>query len=107
MHPSRKSPPEVVIRVAPICTGTNKQTPDYRSDTVITAKATDCEAASVVCDMNSPQLRMTYHAAGELLQGGAAALLSVCCLLFWEGVGKQGECLGQVWRVMQLVSRSK
>lgn len=38
---------------------------------------------------------MTYHTAGELLQGGAAALLSVCWLLFWEG-GKQGECLGQV-----------
>lgn len=38
---------------------------------------------------------MTYHTAGELLQGGAAALLSVCWLLCWEG-GKQGECLGQV-----------
>ena len=37
---------------------------------------------------------MTYHTAGELLQGGAAALFSVCWLLFWEG--KQGECLGQV-----------
>lgn len=54
----------------------------------------------MVCDMNSPQLRMTYHAAGELLQGGAAALLSVCWLLCWGGEGggggKQGECLGQV-----------
>lgn len=28
---------------------------------------------------------MTYHTAGELLQGGAAALFSVCWLLFWEG----------------------
>lgn len=83
MHQSRKSPSETISRVIPIC---HKQTPDYRSDTLITAKATDCEAASVVCDMNSPQLRMTYHAAGELLQGGAAALLSVCWLLFWEGV---------------------
>lgn len=75
----------------------------------------------MVCDMNSLQLRMTYHAAGELLQGGAAALLSVCWLLLWEGGwggGKQGECLGQVrgvdeesgWEgalVMRLVSRSK
>lgn len=74
----------------------------------------------MVCDVNSPQLWMTYHAAGELLQGGAAALLSVCWLLCWEGRGggKQGECLGQVrgvdeesgWgrgAVMWLVSRSK
>lgn len=44
---------------------------------------------------------MTYHTAGELLQGGAAALLSVCWLLFWEGEeeeeegwGEQGECFG-------------
>lgn len=51
----------------------------------------------MVCDMNSPELRGTYHTAGELLQGGAAPLLSVCWLLFWEGEGgKQGECLGQV-----------
>lgn len=28
---------------------------------------------------------MTYHTAGELLQGGAAALFSICWLLFWEG----------------------
>lgn len=45
---------------------------------------------------------MTYHTAGELLQGGAAALLSVCWLLFWEG-GKQGECSGQVW-VLEVMS---
>lgn len=36
---------------------------------------------------------MTYHAAGELLQGGAAALFSVCWLLFGGG-GKQGEGFG-------------
>lgn len=29
--------------------------------------------------------KVTYHTAGELLQGGAAALLSVCWLLFQEG----------------------
>lgn len=69
--------------------------------------------------MNSPQLWMTYHAAGELLQGGAAALLSVCWLLCWEG---RGGSRVSVWvrygvltrsrgggggAVMWLVSRSK
>lgn len=92
MHQSRKRPSDTVIRVAPI---SHKQTPNYRSDTGLTAKATECEAASVLCDMNSPQLRMTYHAAGELLQGGAAALLSVCWLLLWRGGFGSGTGCGR------------
>lgn len=60
-------------------------------------KPADSEAASVLCDMKTAHsTKVTYHTAGELLQGGAAALLSVCWLLFQEGGGgriggKEGE----------------
>lgn len=51
-------------------------------------KPADSEAASVLCDMKTAHsTKVTYHTAGELLQGGAAALLSVCWLLFQEGGG--------------------
>lgn len=52
-------------------------------------KPADSEAASVLCDMKTAHsTKVTYHTAGELLQGGAAALLSVCWLLFQEGEGE-------------------
>lgn len=56
--------------------------------------------------MNSPQLRMTYHAAGELLQGGAAALLSVCWLLCWGGEGGGGSRVS-VWVRYGVLTRSR
>lgn len=62
------------------------------SDMWLVAKASDGEPAGVVCKSSSRRLK-TYHAAGELLQGGAAALFSVCWMLF---LGKGGGCLDQV-----------
>lgn len=56
-------------------------------------KPADSEAASVLCDMRTAHsTEVTYHTAGELLQGGAAALLRVCWLLFQEGGRGGGRC---------------